>query len=50
MTIDGALLTLELKFFNIYHLFFKDPKIFSIITLAKFMLLSYFFFFTSFEL
>jgi hypothetical protein len=39
----SGLLTLELKFFNICHLFFKDPKTFSIITLTKLMLLSYLF-------
>jgi len=50
-TIDiWALLILELKIFNICHLFFKDPKDFSTITLAKFMLLLILFLFTSFEL
>jgi hypothetical protein len=50
MAITRALLTLELKFLNVYHLFFKDPKATSIIILAKFMILLYFFLFTSFEL
>jgi hypothetical protein len=50
MTIDGDLLILELKKFTICHLFFKDPKKISTITLAKFMLLLILFLFPSFEL
>jgi hypothetical protein len=38
-----ALLTLELKIFNIYHYFFKRTKTFFMMTFLDFMLLSHFY-------